>query len=466
MKNLILGIIALSSLSITDLVAQNKPATINCTVTGPKGSGINLYKIKDGQAQSLGFQRPNPDGNCSFQVDEDKEGIYYFAKAGGKGADYKYVLYLKAGDTKQVNLFLGSTSVDYDSCVIQKPNKETQILQTWTTDFNQYCKVVQNRTFESHQKYADFEKKAHQFLKANHTSNTYFNSWLKDKVTTDVQYLRAANFFRFGKRLNAGYDSSATVVDFYKPLLNKKIVSDPALLRSDHGQDLLNYVFGYWKLNQDKAVKNLAQVPFSENIPLITNNDVRVAYIVTKMKNITMYEDFGKQVQPYKELFVTATQKAAYDKKYEDLYLFAKGTDGYNFKLKDVNDQEYTLAGFKGKVVVIDIWAMWCAPCLAEKPVMEKIAEELKDHDDLVFVGVSVDGLNRRDNWKSFVERKGFTSIELLSNATESIHHYYKVEGIPRFLIFDRQGKIVTVDAPRPSTPGFKKIIEATLAKK
>ena len=45
----------------------------------------------------------------------------------------------------------------------------------------------------------------------------------------------------------------------------------------------------------------------------------------------------------------------------------------------------------------------------------------------------------------------------------ESIGDYYKITGIPRFMIFDKEGKIVTVDAPRPSNPEFKKIIEQTL---
>lgn len=61
------------------------------------------------------------------------------------------------------------------------------------------------------------------------------------------------------------------------------------------------------------------------------------------------------------------------------------------------------------------------------------------------------------------MEKKGWENIELLSNYDESIMKYYKVEGIPRFMIFDKEGKIVTVDAPRPSNPGFKKLIEQTL---
>jgi len=228
--------------------------------------------------------------------------------------------------------------------------------------------------------------------------------------------------------------------------------------------ELLNYTFAYWKLKEGSTTEQLVANLFSpENATEISNSTVKVAFLLYKMPGITQYEDFVKHVQPNQHLFTTAEQKAAYQKRYEELYLFAKGTPGYDFKLKDVNDKTYTLSSFKGKVVVIDMWAMWCAPCLAEKPVMEKIAEGYHDRNDIVFVGVSTDGLNRKEVWKAFVQKKGFTSVELLSNYYESIQKYYKIEGIPRFLVFDREGKIVTTDAPRPSNPAFKKLLDQTL---
>jgi hypothetical protein len=67
------------------------------------------------------------------------------------------------------------------------------------------------------------------------------------------------------------------------------------------------------------------------------------------MKDIRKYEDFVKYVQPYQALFTTAEQKAVYQKRYEELYLFAKGTPAYDFELKDVNNKTYTLSGFKGR---------------------------------------------------------------------------------------------------------------------
>jgi thiol-disulfide isomerase/thioredoxin len=114
-------------------------------------------------------------------------------------------------------------------------------------------------------------------------------------------------------------------------------------------------------------------------------------------------------------------------------------------------------------VVVIDIWAMWCGACLNEMPYFQKVEESFQDRDDIVFLGLSHDGLGRKEVWKNFVAKKGWTNVQLLANYNESVGKYYKIEGIPRFMIFDKEGKIVTVDAPRPSNPEFKKLIEQTL---
>ncbi|MEO6523047.1 MAG: TlpA disulfide reductase family protein [Mucilaginibacter sp.] len=247
---------------------------------------------------------------------------------------------------------------------------------------------------------------------------------------------------------------------------DRKLVSTGRVLRSEHGMEMLDYIFAYRKFSAVKNTQDLLNASFSENTSSIYNDTVKVAYLTYNMARIRKYEDFVNYVQPYKGLFVSDEQKAAYNKVYEALGPFAKGKAGYNFELKDVNDKTCTLAGFKGKVVVIDVWAMWCAPCLAEKPNFSKIEEQYKDRNDITFIGISVDGLNAIKPWKYFVKKKGWTNTELLSNFTESLFKYYGIEGIPRFLIFDREGKVVTVDAPRPSSPIFKALIDEALAAK
>ncbi|MES2777340.1 MAG: TlpA disulfide reductase family protein [Bacteroidota bacterium] len=472
MKKL-LAFLLLFNLGIIEANAAPIATILNCTIHGgrreanPKWlpAGVVLYQIKNGEAVKVASQRPDEKWNCTFKVDV-KEGVFFMSRGGGGkgGLVFHHVIYLKAGENKKVDLFYTKpVSLEFDSCVIDKPNAETKSLQVWANAFNQYANAATRKPAESYRMYDAFVAFASSFLQSNKTANGYFNRWMADRIDTDLKYLRAANFFRFG-RVNGTWDSSAAVQSFYKPLNDTTVINDARLLRSEHGMELLNYTFGYLKANEGSTKDELVANLFSpENASEISNSLVKVGFLLYKMPGIKEYEDFVKYVQPYQHLFTTEEQKALYQKLYEDLYLFAKGTPGYDFELKDVNDKTYTLSSFKGKVVVIDMWAMWCAPCLAEKPIMEKIAEGYHNRNDIVFVGVSTDGLNRKEVWKGFVKKKAFTSVELLSNYTESIQKYYKIEGIPRFLVFDREGKIVSVDAPRPSDPAFKLLIDQTL---
>jgi len=442
-----LAFLLLCNISIVGVSANPIETTINCTIHGQKqvgpgpAAGIELYQLKNGALNRVEWKRFDENGHCSFNVDVKKEGIYFIQKV-SKLPDVKYVLYLKAGEQKTLDLYLQPTSSDYDSVKIDKPNAETKILQAWLNGFKNYSKIVHGKKqAETYKLYEEFVTFSSSFLKSNKTTNSYFNAWLADKVDTDLKYLRAANFFRFNKRFLAGYDSSRVVQAFYQPLENKKIINDPRLLRSEHGMDFLRYVLAYWKFNQVKNVEdltayNLQASIYSEDFPKITNNNIKVSYIIHKMNGetaIKKYEEFRKYVQPYQDLFNTAEWKAVYQKMYDELYLFAKGTPGYNFELKDGNEKTYTLASFKGKVVIVDVWAMWCAPCLEEKPVMEKIAEGYKDRNDIVFVGISCDGFGKKEPWKAFVKRHGYTSIELLSDPGGSVKAYYKMDGIPPF---------------------------------
>ncbi|POY38616.1 hypothetical protein C3K47_04265 [Solitalea longa] len=474
MKKVLMFILAVLSLGVnaqTKTKAKPAPkpvvqtATLNFTVKGNLGSGLFLHELKNGEGVSLGFKRPDANGNITFKVDLKKDGVYFFRRAGGHLGSFDHIIYLKAGDQKKVAV-TDSGGVAYTNVKIEKPNVETTILQAWLNAMNEYSHSVKGKPSVGRTKYAQFETFATSFLKSNQTANPYFNTWLNDKVAIDLKYLRAGNFFGLG-RLNSSCDSSLSAQEFYKPLLDKNCINDVRILRSEHGMELLDFVFGYWKFNEVKNQQKVVDNFFSaENGAKINNDAVKVAFLLHKIPGIKEYENFVKYVEPYKNAFVTPEQKEVYNKAYNDLGPYAKGRPGYNFELKDVNDKTYTLAGFKGKIVVIDVWAMWCAPCLAEKPIMEKIAEGYHDRNDIIFIGMSVDGHDKTQIWKDFVKKRGFKSIELITQFDESLFKFYKISAIPRFLIFDREGKVVTVDAPRPSTPQFKKLIDETLAAK
>jgi peroxiredoxin len=400
---------------------------------------------------------------CMFSFEIDQEGVYFLRKAGPHPPDFSYVIYLKPGDNKSVELYSSNLASDFDSCRIGQPNAETICLQQWMNSLNAVTSLgVKRKKNEYIVAYKGLEQAAAQIKKNSCTTNRYFKKTLSSKLATDLLYARAAPFFYYGVRMNAGLDTAAEYKKFYQPLAGQKFCTTD-ILRSEHGLAVLNYSLSYQLFHKYGTQEQMLAATFIDKMKMICNDTVRAMYAAVRMQQVNSYEQFKKEILPFKKLFFTNDLKQAYAKKLDELTVFAQGAQAYNFSLKNTKDQVVSMSDFKGKVVVMDVWAMWCAPCLAEKPFFQAIEESFKERDDIVFVGVSHDGQGKKKAWKDFVGKKGYTSIELLAEYNESIGKYYKIEGIPRFMIFDKEGKIVTVDAPRPSNPKFKKLIEETL---
>jgi peroxiredoxin len=461
-----LALLLLCNLAVMAYARAQKQTTVTVKIHNNAGNSVSLYKVEYGEPKRLSFRWPVND-TCIFSFPLEKEAVYFLGKTGGKSSDFNYVIYLKPGDDKRVEAYSSKLGLDFDSCKIVKANTETVLLQKWTNLFNQYCQQGINRAKRQQflEAYGSFTKEAELLKKKASTTNKYFNRLFVSKIDAEMYYPIAAAFFNFGKRMNAGYDSTSKHQIFYQSLAGKRFCH-AGLLYSEHGMQLLKYYLAYNLVRTSGSAEQMLATSFVDKAAMICNDSVRVAYALDQMKGITNHEQFKTDIQPFQKLFTTDAQKAAYQKKEDELTIYAMGAQAYNFSLEDTKGQMVSLADFKGKVVVLDIWAMWCAPCLTEKPFYVKVEEEFKDRDDIVFLGISHDGVSRKAVWKSFVSKKGWKNIELIADYNESVGKYYKIEGIPRFMVFDKEGRIVTVDAPRPSNPEFKKLIEETLNNK
>lgn len=108
-----------------------------------------------------------------------------------------------------------------------------------------------------------------------------------------------------------------------------------------------------------------------------------------------------------------------------------------NFKLLDKDGNVISLTDMKGKVIFINMWATWCAPCLAEMPSINKLYKEMGD--EVVFVMLSLD--DDFETAKAFDVRKryNFPIYSLASNMPEM----YDSSTIPTTYIVDAQGNLV-----------------------
>lgn len=147
----------------------------------------------------------------------------------------------------------------------------------------------------------------------------------------------------------------------------------------------------------------------------------------------------------------------------KSLATLAAGEKAVDFSFPNLNGSLVSNKDLKGKVVLVDVWATWCAPCRAQLPHLQKLEEELKDKN-IAFVSMATDNESDREKWKAMIAEKQMGGIQLFTSGPGNIFsQYYKINTIPRFLVFDQQGRIVSADAPRPSEPALKDILLKTL---
>jgi thiol-disulfide isomerase/thioredoxin len=188
--------------------------------------------------------------------------------------------------------------------------------------------------------------------------------------------------------------------------------------------------------NEIKSEKNKS-VLFSEFMPQLIN-DVGTAdlrKIITTMEGCCSDKILMNNVRKYAAQF-------------EHLYPGKPAPDAGFF---DASGKTSSLSDYKGKVVYIDAWATWCGPCKREIPHLKTLEEEYHGKN-VQFISVSTDkDLNA---WKNFItkEQMGGLQLHQSDDPKKSISQLYIVNSIPRFILIDEQGNIVSTDAPRPSS--------------
>ena len=115
----------------------------------------------------------------------------------------------------------------------------------------------------------------------------------------------------------------------------------------------------------------------------------------------------------------------------DDLFPITIGSTAPNFRAKVLGTNEYrTLDDYKGKVVLLNLWATWCEPCLREMPSIERLHRAYGDKG-LAVVAVSVDAYANDDSVRAFARSLGVT-FEILHDSTMGIANTYQATGYPK----------------------------------
>lgn len=149
---------------------------------------------------------------------------------------------------------------------------------------------------------------------------------------------------------------------------------------------------------------------------------------------------------------------------YEEASHLKIGDEVPNFAATTIDDEEFAFEDYKGKVVLVNLFATWCGPCKAEMPMLQKKVHEANaDNEDFKLIGFSREEGN--DQVKPFAKKLGL-KFALAGDPERKVYDVFAEGYIPRLYLIGKDGiiKYAAVGADEADVPALLKAIETALA--
>lgn len=452
MKHVLISLLCLLSTGV--LMAQEvKPAHIHGKIQDFKGGLVTMDYYATRQSDTVGV---NADGTFDYWgiVDEPQNGALSFE-------DYKCSIDLFVENGMDAQLNISFVQGDFEGMVIYEPEVDYQgdnadctafmdgymdwslMKSPWTWERLDTLSFAEYRE----QYLEDVDSVKSELVKVKSLA---FKRMMMETIDAAIP----GNLFRFGwSKLRHDADFERWVESFDR--------NDPENMGMAR-----NYIRWYGRWHKAAEGESSVIKYFANLKEIFTNQEIINAfadeYIIQYLQNAP--EGMAEVLAYYKTVSTNTEAHAKADAVYEHYKDLVPGAQAIDFTMTNEKGKEFKLSDFRGKAVYIDVWATWCGPCCAEIPHMEKLAAHYAKNKKIELISISLDKdhakwekklAEDKPEWKQFICPEAFES-GLCKN--------YDIYGIPRFLFFDKDGKVISLDAPRPSYEGIIEYIDKHLA--
>ncbi len=116
----------------------------------------------------------------------------------------------------------------------------------------------------------------------------------------------------------------------------------------------------------------------------------------------------------------------------------------------DARDSLHTLGDFRGRYVLIDVWGIYCSPCIKEIQPLKEIKARFHDAN-ITFIAVNLDGT--KDAWIKRMKELNLDGLQFraLNGWSSELQKSYEIDQVPTFVLIDREGRFLDARARFPS---------------
>ncbi|MBO9153635.1 TlpA family protein disulfide reductase [Chitinophaga sp. GCM10012297] len=454
MKKLQLCLVALLSL----------PAFLHAqvTVSGEwlrrHDGNVKLYRIEHGRLEEVAASKPGTDSAFGFYFKPEREGFYVIGTGSTFTPQDKYTFYFRKKD--QLNLKV----VDTTYVLTGQNSPENQAVEKW---HNTVLPLERKGIYFSMSRstYVDFfpllEKIHAQVRQTKYpsTGNKTFDA--EFAVYREMDLLFCASELLSTPR--SVHPSAADYTAYLKGINPSYFTADTRLLRYPQGMRMMRTIQA---LPARMGHGDPRDYSLEARLKGVENDTLKGEVVLQHAAGLKTYLGYTDMSKDYGKYILTRDQSIRAKAFETELAKKATAAGGkaVNFTYPDANGKNVSLSDFKGKVVLVDVWATWCGPCKGEIPHLKKLEKEMHGQD-VLFLSVSVDELKDHQKWKDFIKSEELGGVQLFASGWSDIAKFYNIKGIPRFMVFDKQGNIVSTDAPRPSNKELKLLLESEVKK-
>lgn len=433
--------------------------------TNKERKEIHLCKVEHGQRTKVASSSIGEAGYFAFTHYIENPSLYVINVAiaeNGKPVHRDHNLkrfFLEAGTEIGIELNDGSYQL------IDTNNDKNHLLTAWNLQVDTVFSYSHGFSY-THATYKNFfpllpgyVEEAQTFKKNIASGDASFDELME--LIVDIDLSNAALTFLYSLRQE--HPKPEDYPPFYQEILENNKMKSPRLLELP---EAINYMRSFTMFSIMSRKKNLERTEVLYHaLELIPNDLLKGYYAMDNLSFFRAYDDefikFKETISPYLQNDYLKEKLKAYE---VSIRKFEKGATAFDFAGKDLTGKEYKLSDFKGTVVYVDVWATWCGPCKAQIPAL-KVLEKKFHGEPITFLSISIDKPKDKQKWIDFVKEKGLGGVQLMADkAFESdVTRAYGIKGIPRFMAFDKEGKVITTDAPRPTAKKTEAWLESLL---